>query len=162
MENKFYYKQSSTNGLSEKLITVKNGEVVVQPMWRAQLIAEQLFNVDIREYEDDTNWELLDEMLWQTNNKEERDEVYDLYYQPDSYDEYFERVAECMEEIGAYKMALKCKIKSLLLKYRNLTNQYDIPLDDLKIIHQELIDLGYERAATRLINYRLEVVACAV
>ncbi len=162
MENKFYYEKSNTNGSAEKLITVKNGEVVVQPMWRAQLIAKQLFNVDTREYEDNTNWELLDEMLWQTDNKEEREEVYNQYYQPDSLDIYFERVAECMEEIGAYKMALKCKVKSLLLKYNNLTNQYDIPLDNLKIIYHELIEFGYERAATRLNNYHLEVVARVV
>lgn len=85
--------------------------------------------------------------------------VFNLYKPSDNLELYFADLATCMAKLGCHKMELKCRIKSLLLEYQNIAEEYRIPMNQFKALYYELLASGYDKVATWLMARHQQVVA---
>ncbi|MFR9539994.1 MAG: hypothetical protein SNI49_07535 [Rikenellaceae bacterium] len=159
--NEYHYKHYSKGDEFEKLLIVKNDKIIVQGMWRMQLLGELHSGLWVLSYDDHTNWEYYDEVLWQIDSKEEREEFRRENLELDTYDDYFEELAAIAVEIGCERAEIKCLAKSLILKYRfnRVRDITDFPFDAFKKLYNRLIsskDLEQLRVAERLSRYHIK------
>ncbi|MFI3240026.1 MAG: WG repeat-containing protein [Bacteroidales bacterium] len=71
---------------------------------------------------------------------------------------YYWELAECMTNIGANRLALKCEIKALLCDYTSSGYDSYIPISSFKKMYIKLLELGYDDYAERLIKYHMRKV----
>ncbi len=157
--NKYHNKHYSKADEHEKLMVVKNGKIEVPGMWRMQLLGELLRGLKAHHYDDYTNWEYYHEVMWQIDSAEQRDEFRREHLNPDTYDRYFEDLAEVAAKIGCERAEIKCLIKAQILRYNHVWDIEDFPNWDFSIIYQRLIsskDLEQLRAAERLSRYHIK------
>ncbi|MFR9575892.1 MAG: hypothetical protein SNI54_01505 [Rikenellaceae bacterium] len=126
-----------------------------------QLLGELHSGLWVLSYDDHTNWEYYDEVLWQIDSKEEREEFRRENLELDTYDDYFEELAAIAVEIGCERAEIKCLAKSLILKYRfnRVRDITDFPFDAFKKLYNRLIsskDLEQLRVAERLSRYHIK------
>lgn len=158
--NEYHHKHYSKGDEFEKLLTVKDDQVIVQGMWRMQLLGELHSGLWAVSYQDHTNWEYLDEVLWQFDSREEREEFRNENLNLDTYDIYFEELAAVAAEIGSERAEIKCLIKSLLLKYRcdRVRDIIEFPFVPFNKLYNRLVqskDIEQLRVAERLSRYHI-------
>lgn len=145
----------------EKLFIVRDNKIIVQGMWRMQLLGELYSKLWVLSYDDNTNWEYYDEVLWQIDSEEEREEFRCENLELDTYDDYFEELAGIAAEVGCERAEIKCLAKSLILKYRfnRVRNIEDFPFEAFNKLYNRLIsskDLEQLRVAERLSRYHVK------
>ncbi len=172
MENTFYYPYYQVNyrtfngncpynePVVNNLISTKDGKTIVQPMWRMEILGKH-FGINIGEYEDNTNWEYYDEVMWQLDSKEARAEFHSENYDPDTFEDYFERLAEIAAWVGCERAEIKCLVKSLIMRYRfnKVRSITDFPFEAFNKLYNRLTsskDLEQLRVAERLSRYHIK------
>ncbi len=142
-----------------KLLSTKDGEVIVQPMWRMELLAK-FYGVNIYHYDDSRDQRYYDELLCCLGLKESRElaDIEDIY--PDNYELYFEHLAQVAAQVGAQRAEIKCLIKSLILKYYKYKGLFRFPHKEFVKIYRRLIesdDSECLRVARRLSRLHVRV-----
>ncbi len=145
---------------ADNLISTKDGQIMVLPMWRMEMLGKY-YGICIHEYDADINWEYYDEVIWQIDSAEEREKFRSENYKPDTYDDYFERLAEVAAEVGSLRAEIKCLVKSLILKYRSnrIKNISDFPHAAFTKLYNRLIsskNIEQLRVAERLSRYHIK------
>ncbi|MFI3239759.1 MAG: hypothetical protein R3Y22_04140 [Bacteroidales bacterium] len=156
----FNYNCPYTETRANNLISTKDGQIIVQPMWRMEILGKH-FGINIGEYEDNTNYEYYDEVMCQLNTREEREEFRNENYHTDRFDDYFERLAEIAAWVGCERAEIKCLVKSLINKYsfdkvREIT---DFPFEAFNKLYNRLIsskDIDQLRVAERISRYHIK------
>lgn len=158
----YYYSAKNYYSVTEKpvkkLFTSKDGNLVVNTILQMELLGAT-YGIDAWLYRDDTNDELYDEMMWSCNNEEEMEACRSRYCKFDSYDDYFEELAEIAGSIGCERMKLKCLIKSLLLKYQRADKLLCFPYKEFDKLFFTLVEsknLDYLKVAEKLSRYHAE------
>ncbi len=179
MEEKFYYPYCHINyrtfnencprtkPAADNLISSKDGQVFVRPMWRMEILGKY-YGISIHEYDDNTNYELYDEKLCSCRNDEEEEECHSSYCYPDTFEYYFERLAEIAAYVGCERAEIKCLIKSLIIRYRfyKVKSIKHFPFEEFNQLYTRLTsskDLEQLRVAERLSRYhakQLEMFLC--
>ncbi len=158
--NEYHRKHYSKGDKFEKLLTVRGDEIIVQAMWRMQIIGELHSELQVYTYNDPTNWEYYYEVLYQIDSMEDREKYDRENYRTDTYDDYFEKLADVAADIGCERAEIKCLVKSLLLKYRfnKFRNITDFPIEPFNKLYSRLIaskDIEQLRVAERLSRYHV-------
>ncbi len=141
-----------------KIISTKEDNLEVKTMLQMEMIAKS-YGVNFLEYRDHTNYELLDEMTWMCNTREERDRFHCAYYDPSNYELYYEQLAIIAEEIGCERAQIKCMIKSLLHKYAKVEYITQFPHREFNELYSRFIiskDIEQLRVAERLCRYHIQ------
>lgn len=140
---------------SEQILSINSGVVEIKSMWRMQVLGE-IYGVNISDYEDDTNHELYDEMLWSCTTDEEKEYVDRKYCFSDSFEWYYERLAEVASSVGCERMEIKCLIKALIIEFNKGRISWTSIQDDFEKIYKRLAaskNSDYRRAANKLAEY---------
>ncbi len=147
-----------------RIMSVEDGKISLQPMWRMEMFGKY-YGIDIYQYEDDTNYEYYDEVLWQLPTEQQRRKFRKENYHPDTFDDYYEDLALIAQEVGDERSEIKCLIKSLLNKYRLDTagDFHEFPHKPFNKLYYRLTeskDIDQIRAAQRLARYHIDKLNC--
>lgn len=140
---------------TNKLISTKDGEIAIQPLWRMELFG-RAYGIDIEDYAYNKSWESYYELLWSSGSRVQRERFHKKHHKHGNYSLYFEELAKVAYEIGCERTEIKCLIKSLIIKFKEFRVHGLIPyyeIDKLLVRLEKSGNKDLLRVADRLSRY---------